>query len=43
MNIDFCQVFHHYIQINENWLSYGAGTLFELHCHFAFLLLSYNM
>ena len=25
MNIDFCQVFHHYIQINENWLSYGAG------------------
>ena len=25
VNIDFCQVFHHYIQINENWLSYGAG------------------
>ena len=25
MNIDFCQVFHHYIQINENRLSYGAG------------------
>ena len=25
MNIDFCQVSQHYIQINENWLSYGAG------------------
>ena len=25
MNSDFCQVSHHYIQINENWLSYGAG------------------
>ena len=41
MNVDFCQVFNHYIQINENWLE--LGTLFELDCPFAFLLISYIM
>ena len=25
MNSDFCQVSYRYTQINENWLSYGAG------------------